>query len=207
MKIEATELLRASLLEGVLIVLAGPAGADAERDRLGAAVQAACVELGAQVAGCRPPLDSEAAIEEQSCEEAVRAALEALGGADVLVVDGAALFAAGQGRGALIGALQASWNVVRALANEAFLPGDRGGRIMLLAPAPDGGDHCEGARAGLENLARTLSIEWARHGVRIVAIAPGCDTDPSEVGAIVAYLASPAGSYFSGCLLDLRGPA
>jgi hypothetical protein len=25
------------------------------------------------------------------------------------------------------------------------------------------------------------------------------------VGAVAAYLASPAGAYFSGCLLDLRG--
>jgi hypothetical protein len=26
------------------------------------------------------------------------------------------------------------------------------------------------------------------------------------VAALVAYLASAAGAYFSGCLLDLRGP-
>jgi hypothetical protein len=26
------------------------------------------------------------------------------------------------------------------------------------------------------------------------------------VAALTAYLASPAGDYFSGCLLDLRGP-
>jgi hypothetical protein len=39
-----------------------------------------------------------------------------------------------------------------------------------------------------------------------VAIAPGDDTDAGELAAIAAYLASPAGAYFSGCLLDLTAP-
>ena len=57
------------------------------------------------------------------------------------------------------------------------------------------------ARAGLENLARTLSIEWSRHAITTVAIAPAPDTDAGELAALCAYLASPAGAYFSGCLL------
>ncbi len=108
--------------------------------------------------------------------------------------------------------LDASWNVTRAVANRAFLPEGRGGRIVYLAPPPDAGEHADAARAGLENLARTLSIEWARHAVTTVAIAPGAANTvgaanaPGEVAALTAYLASPAGAYFSGCLLDLRGP-
>ena len=60
---------------------------------------------------------------------------------------------------------------------------------------------------GLENLARTLSIEWARFAVSTVAIAPGPDTSAAEMGALVAYLCSAAAGYFSGCVLDLTGPA
>ena len=73
-------------------------------------------------------------------------------------------------------------------------------------PRPDAGEHAPAACAGLENLARTLSIEWARHGITTVTIAPGAETPAGEVAALTAYLASPAGAYFSGCLLDLRGP-
>ncbi|HXO18740.1 MAG TPA: hypothetical protein VOA87_02320, partial [Thermoanaerobaculia bacterium] len=82
-----------------------------------------------------------------------------------------------------------------------------GGRIVYLAPAADTGEHAGAARAGLENLARTLSVEWARHAITAVTIAPGSATTAGEVARLVAYLASPAGAYFSGCLLDLRGPA
>jgi NAD(P)-dependent dehydrogenase (short-subunit alcohol dehydrogenase family) len=111
-------------------------------------------------------------------------------------------------RAALRACLDASWNVTRAVANRAFLPGERGGRIVYIAPAPDGSEHVDAARAGLENLARTLSIEWARHGITAVTIAPGATgAGAGEVAALTAYLASPAGAYFSGCLLDLRGAA
>ena len=78
--------------------------------------------------------------------------------------------------------------------------------MVYLAPAA-GGEHARAACAALENLARTLSIEWSRHGITTVALAPGAGTSPAEVAGLVAYLASPAGAYFSGCLLDLRGPA
>ncbi len=82
----------------------------------------------------------------------------------------------------------------------------KAGRIVYLAPAPDAGAPAPAACAGLENLARTLSIEWARHGITTVTVAPGVRTTAGEVAALTAYLASPAGAYFSGCLLDLRGP-
>ena len=92
------------------------------------------------------------------------------------------------------------------IAERAFLPDSRGGRIVYIAPRSDAGEHADAACAGLENLARTLSIEWARHGITAVAIAPGL-ASAAEIAALTAYLASPAGAYFSGCLLDLRGPA
>jgi NAD(P)-dependent dehydrogenase (short-subunit alcohol dehydrogenase family) len=93
---------------------------------------------------------------------------------------------------------------VRAVANVAFIPAARGGKVTLVAPAPDDGDPAAaGVRAAAENLARPLSIEWARRGIVTVAITPGVDTADTELAALVAYLVSPAGDYFSGCRLAL----
>jgi NAD(P)-dependent dehydrogenase (short-subunit alcohol dehydrogenase family) len=135
------------------------------------------------------------------------------GSLDLLVVDGAGLFA----WGGLRTCLDATWNVTRAVVNLAFLraepsssnrPGSGSStrRIVYLAPVPNAGEHSGAACAGLENLGRTLSTEWARYGITLVTIAPGEETDAGEVAALCAYLASPAGAYFSGCLLDLRAP-
>jgi NAD(P)-dependent dehydrogenase (short-subunit alcohol dehydrogenase family) len=130
----------------------------------------------------------------------------------MLVVDGAGLFA----QGGLHTCLDATWNVTRAVVNHAFLTSDQPAephqvdrgyrRIVYLAPKPNAGEFAGAACAGLENLARTLSTEWARHGITVVTIASGRETAAGEVAALCAYLASPAGAYFSGCLLDLRGP-
>ena len=218
---EASQLLRRGLLEGVSVLVAGAHGASADRDdSLGGAVAVACTDLGARVTVCSPAGDpsspaADPAVDEEAVDDAVRAALGDAGALDLLVVDGAGLFAGvvppgslapERARLALRTCLDASWNVTRAVVNLAFLPEQRGGRILYLAPCPGSGELADGARAGLENLARTLSIEWARHSVTAVTIAPGDGTDEGEVAALAAYLASPAGAYFSGCLIDLRGP-
>jgi NAD(P)-dependent dehydrogenase (short-subunit alcohol dehydrogenase family) len=132
--------------------------------------------------------------------EAVAARMTALGAergrpADVLVWDGAAAFASAAGVDAVRGALDGGWEAIRGAMMDGQL-------IVLLAPPP-GDAHAEAARAGLENLARTLSIEWARLGIRPVAIHPGATTPAGEVAELAAYLASPAGAYFSGCRFDL----
>jgi hypothetical protein len=115
--------------------------------------------------------------------------------ADVLVWDGAAAFASRVGVDAVRAALDDGWDTIRGSMADGQL-------IVLLAPPP-GDAHAEAARAGLENMARTLSIEWARLGIRPVAIHPGAATPAGEVAELVAYLASPAGAYFSGCRFDL----
>jgi NAD(P)-dependent dehydrogenase (short-subunit alcohol dehydrogenase family) len=194
-------------------VLAGSASADADSHvTLGAAVQAACATLGATVFRCSVSFDAadgEAAIEYQ-VQATLERALTDAGSVGLAVVDCASAFicAGGDGqcdeRGRLRVCLDLAWNVTRTVVNSAFLPGGCGGRIVYLAPSADVGEHADAARAGLENLARTLSIEWARHGITTVAIAPG-SAAAQEVAALTAYLASPAGAYFSGCLLDLRG--
>lgn len=204
--IDASQLLRPNLLQGVSILLAAGGG---HAESFAPTVRDACAQLGAHVTECALFDTAAAILDESAIDEVAEGALAQMGGLDQLVVDGAGLFArAGEGgaREALVACLDASWNVTRAVANRAFLPEGRGGRIVYLAPPPDAGEHADAVRAGLENLARTLSIEWARHAVTTVAIAPGAAIPPCEVAALTAYLASPAGAYFSGCLLDLRGP-
>ena len=107
---------------------------------------------------------------------------------DVLVFDGAAV----PGMPAV---LDEAWDAIRGALRDDQL-------IVLIAPPP-GDAHAEAARAGLENMARTLSIEWARRGIRPVAITPGATTSPAEIAELVAFLASPAGAYYSGCRFDL----
>lgn len=128
----------------------------------------------------------------------VRERFEALGAAvgspaGTVVVDAAGV---GEPRAALDGA----WDVVRPAA-EALIAGD-GGQILLVA-CPPGDAGAAGARAGLENLSRTLSIEWARYAVRPVTLLPGTTTSPAEVAELVAFLASPAGAYYAGCAFTL----
>jgi NAD(P)-dependent dehydrogenase (short-subunit alcohol dehydrogenase family) len=192
------------------VLLAVPPGPPSGRT-LGGAVSDACAALGAHVSTCWPISDRSDAAEEDALDVAVAAAVREAGRIDLLAVDGAGLFAhglawGGDGHAALRACVDAAWNATRAVVNGAFLPVAEGGRIVYLAPGPDVGEHAEAACAGLENLARTLSIEWARHGITAVTIAPGAGTEAGEVAALTAYLASPAGAYFSGCLFDLRGP-
>lgn len=109
---------------------------------------------------------------------------------DVLVWDATSVFSDSiQGVRA---ALDGAWLAIRATMGT--------GKIVLLAP-PEGGAHAEAARAGLENLARTTSIEWARNGTRIVTLLGG---GSDQVAEMTAYLASPAGDYFSGTALRLQ---
>ena len=100
-----------------------------------------------------------------------------------------------EGSGTVPAVLDEAWDAIRAALRDDQL-------IVLIAPPP-GDAHAEAARAGLENMARTLSIEWARRGIRPVAITPGRTTSPAEIAELVAFLASPAGAYYSGCRFDL----
>lgn len=166
-------LFRDDLLAGQEIVLAG--GGDGLARPLRA--------LGAEV---RP-----LALELHDDDEEA-AALAAAGRIDTLVLDARSLAEVPH-------VLDAAWTVVRAVATAAMIPDERGGKIALVAPPPP----AEAARAGLENMARTLSIEWARFGIRATALAPGKASTEQEIAALLAYLASPAGDYFSGSRLSL----
>lgn len=195
-------LLRPGLLEGASLLAVGSAGPSGEPPTasFGHAVREACERLGARV----DLHVGDAAVDETAMDAAVASTAAESGGIDMLVVDGAALFASG----GLHACLDSAWNATRAVVNLAFLlatPSPPTRRIVYLAPAPIAGEQADAARAGLENLARTLSVEWARHAITLVTIALGDAITPGEAAALTAYLASPAGAYFSGAQLDLRG--
>ncbi len=126
---------------------------------------------------------------------------------DVLVVDAAVLFGDG-GLAGVRAALDGAWSEVRAVAATGWLveDGAAGGKLVLVAPrsGAGAGEHAAAAAAGLENLARTLAVEWARFGVRATAVVPGPHTSDDDVAQLVAFLASAGGEYFSGCRFDLR---
>lgn len=125
------------------------------------------------------------------------------------------------------------------MCREAFnrVMGEQGGVIVNMLIEMwrgfPGMAHSAAARAGIENLTKTLAIEWARSGVRINAVAPGLiassglDNYPeamqpliaqtvqeiplkrmgteSEVAAAITFLLSPAAAYISGESLRIDG--
>src|SRR3712207_1532368 len=123
--------------------------------------------------------------------------------------------------------LEGTWLMTHAVATKSMIPSGRGGKIISVTLSPHHGlpgmAHSSAARAGVENLMRELSIEWARYNIRTTALAaghfqtdarnkyhePGRQSiartvplqrlgDPEEHAWLVAYLASPAGDYYSG---------
>jgi NAD(P)-dependent dehydrogenase (short-subunit alcohol dehydrogenase family) len=121
---------------------------------------------------------------------------------DALVHDAGAAFGGG-GSAALAAALEDTWHAVSSVAVASLIPGGRGGKVVLIAPDESAGWFAGAVRDGLENLARTLSVEWARYGITVTAIAPAGGAGPSDVALLCAYVLSPAGDYFSGCRFDV----
>jgi citronellol/citronellal dehydrogenase len=135
--------------------------------------------------------------------------------------------------------VEGTWLMTHAVATKAMMGGPgtepRGGKIVNVTLSPHHGlpgmAHSSAARAAVENLTRVLSIEWARFGIRLTALAAGhfatetlrtkypkqvvegvAGTVPlgrlgteEEFAWLVAYLATPAGDYFSGAVLTLDG--
>ncbi len=121
---------------------------------------------------------------------------------DVLVYDAARAFGTGGAEGLRV-ALEQAWEAIHAVAAGALIPGERAGKIVLIGPRLDSGPHAQAARAGLENLARTLSVEWARYRITVTMLAPGVATSDEQLATLVAFLASVGGDYFTGCRLEL----
>jgi hypothetical protein len=99
--------------------------------------------------------------------------------------------------------LEEAWVAVREVATGALIETQAPGKLALVAPRPDAGHMAGAARAALENLVRTLSVEWARYEVTAVLIAPSANTTDEEIAAVTCFVVSEAGTYLSGCRLDL----
>jgi len=73
--------------------------------------------------------------------------------------------------------VEGTWLMTHAVATRAMIPGGRGGKIVNVTLSPHHGlpgmAHSSAARAAVENLTRVLSIEWARFGIRLTALAAG----------------------------------
>jgi NAD(P)-dependent dehydrogenase (short-subunit alcohol dehydrogenase family) len=178
-------LLRPGLLDGRGVVLAGG---------VPFAIRDALAALGARVDELGPELE----------EERASSWASALGSLHALVCDAGPAFADG-GQDRLRECMENTWVAVRSVATGALIPAGTG-KVVVIAPRPDAGWFAGAARAGLENLARTLSVEWARYGVATVAIAPGASTSHDQVAELVCFLVSPAGEYFTGCVFELGPP-
>jgi NAD(P)-dependent dehydrogenase (short-subunit alcohol dehydrogenase family) len=140
------------------------------------------------------------------------AALQALGATvaadgarpDTIVADARAAFlTAGAGYEGVRAGVDGAFTAVRDVATDHWIDGPGTGQVVLVAPVEGAGRHAGAARAGLENLARTLSTEWARHGVSTVALLPGPATTEAALADLVGWLASPAGAYVSGTALTV----
>jgi NAD(P)-dependent dehydrogenase (short-subunit alcohol dehydrogenase family) len=166
-------LLRPRLLDGRSVVLAGEVPASV-RDQLSS--------LGATVSAYHDEADEERALE-RAREVAPVNAVVCSSGAGLEEVENA-------------------WTAIRTIAVGALIPAGSG-TVVLIAPRPGELAHADAVRAALENLARTLSVEWARYGITATAVWPGADTAESDLATLVAYLCSRGGDYFSGCRFEL----
>jgi citronellol/citronellal dehydrogenase len=130
--------------------------------------------------------------------------------------------------------VEGTWLMTHAAATKAFIP-QREGKVVSVTLSPHQGMpgmvHSGAARAAVENMMRTLSIEWARFNVKLCAVAAGqFDTEtlrtkypqpvvenvhrtvplqrlgtPEEMAWLIAYIASPAGDFLSGCVITIDG--
>lgn len=131
--------------------------------------------------------------------------------------------------------VEGTWLMSHTVATKAMIPSGNGGKIVNVTLSPHHGlpgmAHSSAARAAVENLTRVLSIEWARFGITLTALAAGhfatetlrtkypkavvdgvAGTVPlgrlgteEEFAWLVAFVASPGGDYMSGSIVTVDG--
>ncbi len=249
-----SQVFRDGLLDGQVVVVSG-AGSGFGREtalelaRLGAAVVgcgrraeplAETAELAAGLPGAfeHEQLDIR---DEEAVERFFDTLLERHGRLDVLVNNAGGQFLSPaeaispKGFRTVIDLnVQGTWLMTHAAATKAFIP-QGGGKVLSVTLSPHNGMpgmvHSCAARAAVENMMRTLAVEWARFGIRTCALAAGQFATetlltkypqvvvdnlersiplgragrPEEMAWLVAYLASPAGDFFSGTTITIDG--
>ena len=132
--------------------------------------------------------------------------------------------------------LNGTFYMTREMATAFFMPQKEGVIVNIIADIFNGFPgmaHTGAARAGVENLTKTLSVEWAEHNIRINCIAPGIiessglDNYPPQIqemfsearkaipagrfGTVedisnaVCFMASPLAAYVNGTTLYVDG--
>ncbi len=72
--------------------------------------------------------------------------------------------------------LNGTWFMTHAVANKAMLPAKKGRIVNIIAQMWRGFPgmvHTGAARAGVDNMTKTLAVEWAPWNIRVNAVAPG----------------------------------
>jgi NAD(P)-dependent dehydrogenase (short-subunit alcohol dehydrogenase family) len=119
----------------------------------------------------------------EDCEKLIDAVLKRFLKLDILINNAGGQFPAlaesitPRGFSAVItNNLVGTWNMLYYAGTKAFIPQQHGVVVNVIANVRNGFptmSHTGAARAGVDNLTKSLAVEWARHHVRVNAVAPG----------------------------------
>jgi len=129
--------------------------------------------------------------------------------------------------------LNGTWYMTQIIAKTFFISQNKGRIVNIIANifrGFAGMAHTGAARAGVENLTKSLAVEWAKHNIQINAVAPGIiqstgldnyppqmltgisDTIPAkrlgttdEVAALSVFLCVPMTEYITGETIYIDG--